>query len=178
MPAWVALLRGINVGGKHPLSMDKVRAACEQIGGTKVATYIQSGNVVLAHPQRYQKRFAELLSAALTETAGFTVPVVARTAEQFHASIASSPFTDPEVLHCAFMRYGKPTSDQYGMLHAIDLDLHLPSKFELAGGQIFFHLPDGVGRDKLVPKVLRVFPDATTRNWRTVLKLKEMIELL
>ena len=178
MPAWVALLRGINVGGKHSLPMAKVRAACEQLGGSEVATYIQSGNVVLKHPQRSQAKFAELLAAALTETAGFPVPVVARTAEQFHASIASPPFTDHDALYCAFLPYSKPTREQYDKLHAIDHEAHLPSKFELSGGQLFFHLPSGVGSDKLVPKVLRVFPDATTRNWRTVLKLREMLESL
>lgn len=178
MPAWVALLRGINVGGKHLLPMQKISAACEQIGGTEVATYIQSGNIVLKHPQRSQAKFAEILSTALTKAAGFPVPVVARTAEQFHAAIASPPFSDLDVLHCAFMPYGKPTRDQYSKLHAIDVEAHLPSKFELSGGQIFFHLPNGAGTNKLAPKVLRVFPNATTRNWRTVLKLQEMISAL
>ncbi len=89
-----------------------------------------------------------------------------------------APYKDPDVLHCAFLPPRKTTTAEHSKLHAIDWELHLPSRYEVAGHQVYFHLPEGIGRDKLAATVLRVFPDATTRNWRTVLKLAEMLAAL
>jgi uncharacterized protein (DUF1697 family) len=98
-----------------------------------------------------------------------------RNAAAWAAAITIAPFRDPEVLHCAFLPERKITTPEYAKLHAIDWEAHLPSRFELQGSQVYLHLPAGIGRDKLAGAVLRVFPDATVRNWRTVMQLAELL---
>jgi uncharacterized protein (DUF1697 family) len=172
MPAYVALLRGINVGGKHSLPMVKVRAVFEASGASNVATYIQSGNVVF----NATKISAATLASALDKAAGFAVPVVLRTAKDFKTVITSNPWAT-ETMHCAFLP-AKPLKAALAKLAAIDHEALAPSRVVQLGQELYFDLPEGIGRDKLAATVLRAFPDATTRNWRTVLTLQEMLESL
>lgn len=169
MPRYVALLRGINVGGRHSLPMVKVRAVFEASGATEVATYIQSGNVVF-HAKQVS---AEALAAALAKVAGFAVPVVLRTAKELAAVIASNPWAT-ESMHCSFLP-AKPAAAALAKLAAIDHAAFAPARVVQLGRELYFDLPAGLGSDKLAATVLRAFPDATTRNWRTVLTLQEMI---
>lgn len=172
MPAFVAWLRGINVGGKHALPMAHVRAAFAGAGAKGVATYIQSGNVVFTHPSPS----ATKLATALEAIAGFPVPIVLRSHAELTAVIATNPFGG-ELAHCMFLP-AVPTEKALTKLTAIDPTLGLPSRFAYRGREIYLDLPAGIGRDKLAATVFRAVPDATTRNWRTVLKLQEMIAAL
>jgi uncharacterized protein (DUF1697 family) len=167
---YVALLRGINVGGKHSLPMAKVKATFEAAGAANVATYIQSGNVVFTA----KSASADKLAAALTKTAGFAVPVVLRTEAEIAAVIADNPYPKSETVHCAFLpaAIAKPA---LAKIEAFDAKPCLPSTFQLASREIYFDLPAGIGRDKLVGTILRAVPDATVRNWRTVGKLAGMV---
>jgi uncharacterized protein (DUF1697 family) len=166
---YVALLRGINVGGKHSLPMVKVREVFEASGATAVATYIQSGNVVFTA----NRAKAETLAAALTKTAGFPVPVVLRSITEWSALVSALPHPT-EFAHCSFLPT-KPLKAALDKLAAIDHGAFAPSKVVHVNQELYFHLPTGIGTDKLAATVLRAFPDATTRNWRTVLKLAEML---
>lgn len=168
MPAYVALLRGINVGGKHALPMTIVRAAFEASGATNVATYIQSGNVVFTATKP--------LVVSLDKAAGFHVPVITRSAADYAAAIAANPWAT-ESMHCAFLP-AAPVTAALAKLAAIDHATFAPSRVMQLGHHLYLDLPAGIGRDKLAAAVFRAFPDATTRNWRTVLKLQEMLESL
>jgi uncharacterized protein (DUF1697 family) len=172
MAAYVALLRGINVGGKRSLPMTKVREAFEAGGASNVATYIQSGNVVFTA----KSINAAPLSEALARVAGFTVPVVLRTRAEWSAVIAACPWTT-DTVHCAFAP-AKLAPAVLGKLAAIDRQTFAPSRFVQNGKEIYFDLPNGIGNDKLAGTVLRHAGDVTTRNWRTVLKLQELVAAL
>jgi uncharacterized protein (DUF1697 family) len=177
MPAYVALLRGINVGGKRSLPMAKVREAFEGAGARSVETYIQSGNVVFTHAQRSSAKLCTELATALVEPAGFAVPVVLRSATEWSGAIAATPYLDPEILHCAFLPE-PPTAAQLAKIDKIDRSAFLPSRFTVHGRHVYLELPDGIGRAKLAGAVLRVFPEATVRNWRTVQRLAELLAKL
>lgn len=166
---YVALLRGINVGGKHSLPMAKVRDVFEAWGASNIATYIQSGNVVFTA----KSAKADALAAALTKSAGFAVPVVLRSLTEWSALVTALPHA-PEFAHCSFLP-SKPGKAALDKLAAIDHGAFAPSKVVHVNQELYFHLPSGIGTDKLAATVLRAFPDATTRNWRTVLKLHEML---
>lgn len=153
--------------------MTKVRQTFEGVGATGVATYIQSGNVVFAHAEKTASKLVASLGTSLTKTAGFTVPVVLRTKAEWTAAITASPYR-PDDLHCAFLP-AVATEAQLAKLDALDREAFLPSRFEVIGRHVYLDLPDGIGRDKLAGSVLRVFADATVRNWRTVTKLAEML---
>lgn len=167
---YVALLRGINVGGKHLLPMAKVRDTFEAAGAANVATYIQSGNVVFTA----KSIAAAKLAAALQETAGFAVPVILRTDSELSAVIAANPYPKSETVHCAFLP-AAPTKTAIAKVQAFDANPCLPSTFTIGKHELYLDLPEGIGRAKLAATVLRAFPDATVRNWRTVEKLASLL---
>ena len=175
MPAYVALLRGINVGGNRMIKMADLRRIFVAAGADEVATYIQSGNVVFTHASRSERTLAAELEKRIAKTAGFAVPVVLRTAGQLARVLESSPFPDADVdhLHVAFMAARSPANSP-----AIDARAFAPERCASVGRELYLYLPDGMGRSKLAAAVLAkpkaIGAGGTARNWRTVLKLNEL----
>ena len=120
MTRYIALLRGINVGGRSKVAMAALRDTCESIGCTEVATYIQSGNVVLTSPLDAGKLRASLESA-IAEQLGVSPVVVIRTPGQLADVIAGNPFpkADTDHLHVAFLSE-KPNAAQVAGLADLD----------------------------------------------------------
>jgi uncharacterized protein (DUF1697 family) len=92
-PVWVALLRGINVGAHHRVTMAELKAAVTAVGGTDVASYIQSGNLLLGHLETDRATLTVALEDALQAACGFPVPVVLRTGDELAALLARCPFS-------------------------------------------------------------------------------------
>ena len=172
MTRYIALLRGINVGGRNKVPMAALRETCESIGCADVATYIQSGNVVLTSPLD-AKKLRAALESAIAEQIGVSPVVVIRTHQQLADVIAGNPFpkADTDHLHVAFLG-DKPDAGQVAGLAELD---HPPEEVAVRGSDAYFHLPNGLGRAKL-PELFgrRVKTPATVRNWRTVNKLLQM----
>ena len=173
MTTLIALLRGINVGGRHPLSMADLRAVAAAAGGREVRTYIQSGNLVFAHPTQSPERLTVELEERLAAVAGFAVPVILRTAEDLAGVVRDNPFAErePTKLLVAFLAEAPPAK----ALDSIDRTLFAPEEFALKGREVYLHLPAGAGRAKL-PRALDAVlsTPSTARNWRTVIKLLEL----
>jgi uncharacterized protein (DUF1697 family) len=102
----VALLRGINVGGKNKLPMKDLVALFEAAGCKNVVTYIQSGNVVFDATAAVAKRISDVIAQAIDETFGLRVPVVTRTAVELAAVPANNPFGshDLATVHVMFLQ--------------------------------------------------------------------------
>ena len=170
MSRQVALLRGINVGGKHKVPMKDLAALFEAAGFTDVKTYIQSGNVVFFGPSGQ----ADALAARIEERFGFPVPIVLRTAADLARIVRDSPFEDREdaALHVMFLA-GDP--DPKGVA-GLDPNRSAPDVFAVIGREIYLSLPNGVGRSKLTNAWFdsRLKTVSTTRNWRTVLTLLDL----
>jgi len=168
---FVALLRGINVGGRHKVAMADLRAAFADAGCEGVTSYIQSGNVVFEHAGGADELGVEL-EGRIEAMTGFAVAVVLRTGAEMAAVVRDNPFpgVEPTKLHVIFL-----SSDPApGALDRVDAASFAPEEFVLAGRQLYLHLPNGMARTKL-PRALDVFPTpVTTRNWRTVLRLAEL----
>jgi uncharacterized protein (DUF1697 family) len=172
MASYVALLRGVNVGGHNRVPMPALRATCESIGCTEVATYIQSGNVILTSSLAAEKLRTELESA-IAEQIGVTTAVMVRTHAELADVVSGNPFpdADPGHLHVAFLAE-VPAAAQAEALAGLEQP---PEELALRGTELYFRLPNGIGRAKLpalAGRKLKV--GATVRNWRTVLKLTEM----
>jgi uncharacterized protein (DUF1697 family) len=170
---YVALLRGINVGGKAMVPMADLRETCASMGCEDVVTYIQSGNVVLRSPLRADKLQAAL-GAAIGERFGFEPAVMIRTAEEMAAVVARNPHpgADEKHLHVGFLHAAPDTATE-GCLGTIDC---APEQVAVVGRELYLHLPNGMGRAALPVKMercLRPTP-VTVRNWRTVTKLVEL----
>jgi uncharacterized protein (DUF1697 family) len=125
----VALLRGVNVGG-HQLSMAALRTHLEQVGCTGVATYIQSGNVVLT-PPKVRGSLDGWLSDRIGELAGFPVPTVTRTRAELDAVVEGNPYPTAEgtTLHVVF--FGEPVPP--AVIARVDLDAVAPEECALVG---------------------------------------------
>ena len=170
---YVALLRGINVGGKAMVPMAALRETCASVGCEDVVTYIQSGNVVLRSARRAD-RLQAALEAAIAERFGFEPAVMVRTGREMAAVVARNPFAgaDEKYLHVGFL-HGAPDPATEHCLGAIDCD---PEQVTVVGRELYLHLPHGMGRAALPVKMERCLRPSpvTVRNWRTVTKLVEL----
>jgi uncharacterized protein (DUF1697 family) len=170
---YVALLRGINVGGHRRVPMDDLRRVVESLGHTDVVTYIASGNVVFDSPEREPRALADELEVALVDRFGFDVEVVVRSAEEMTDVVAGNPFVARRAhtrdLYVAFAREPIPAEP------AIDRTYD-PDEFCVAPRVVYLHTPAGFGNTKLNATVLHrvAGSSVTTRNWNTVTKLAEL----
>jgi uncharacterized protein (DUF1697 family) len=176
MSKFVALFRGINVGGKHILPMQDLRDILESVGCENVRTYIQSGNAVFSATATADSLSRDI-SAAIDEQFGFAPRVLVLTAMQFKAIAASNPFpqgeSTPKFLHVSFLSE-TPAEPDLEALKCLQAD---SEQFALHDDAFYLLAPDGIGRSKLAAKVDRCLGvPATARNWRTVSKLVEMID--
>lgn len=168
----IALLRGINVGGKRKIRMADLKKLCESLGLEKVTTYIQSGNI-LFHSTKTNSSLEELLETSIAQKFGFDVPVIVRSSEELKASIEFNPFnkdnTDSNHLHLTFLKE-RPTEEAQNVIEAYDAST---DTCKVHQKEIFIYCAGKYHQSKLsntfFEKKLQV--GATTRNWKTVLKL-------
>src|SRR6516164_5054482 len=121
MARYVALLRGVNVGGHNRLPMPALKRVCEDLGYADVVTYIQSGNVVLRTPTRSAVAVERALAAAIERELALTVTVLARTANDLATIVRGNPFpkAEPNRLHVVFLD-AKPSAARARSLEAFD----------------------------------------------------------
>lgn len=178
MPHYVALLRGINVGGNNKLPMADLAAIFTDLGATNVRTYIQSGNVLFEAPARAASALPGAATAAIEARLGLRVPIVMRSASEFAAALEGNPFverdTDTDHLYVAFLA----TAPSEARTAALDPARFSPDAFEVRGREIYLHFPNGAGRSKLTNDYFdrTLATTSTIRNWRTVEALASMLE--
>jgi uncharacterized protein (DUF1697 family) len=176
MGVHIALLRGINVGGRNKLPMADLAKTFQDGGCTKVRTYIQSGNVIFEAPTELVERLPTFISEKIRGKFGYSIPVVMRAAEELEQIIRENPFrgegADEKKLHVAFLAH-EPEAQKAAEL---DPDRSPPDEFILKGREIFLHLPNGVARTKFTNAYFdsKLGTVSTLRNWRTTLKLYEL----
>lgn len=90
MPRYVALLRGINVGG-HRVKMDRLREIFVEMGYDDVSTFIASGNVIFSAPTKDADALAEGIERDLAEALGYDVPTFLRTPAELARVVAHEP---------------------------------------------------------------------------------------
>jgi len=175
--AHIALLRGINVGGKNMLPMKDLARLFTDAGAKDVRTYIQSGNVVFeaaADP----RTIANKVAAAIEKRYGFRSPVIVRSAEEWRNAIRANPFEpkvpDKKSLHVYFLA----EAPEARAIARLDPARSAPDAFHVVNREIYLHLPNGMARTKLTNAYFdsKLNTISTARNWATVLKLAEMME--
>jgi uncharacterized protein (DUF1697 family) len=172
MPTWIALLRGINVGGGKKVPMAALKAAFEDFGATDVQTYIQSGNVVFGHATKSEAKLVADVEGMIAAHTGFTVDVMLRTARQMAAVVEANPYPHAAgtTLHVLFLK-APPAK---GALDALDLAPFAPEEVTELGRELYLHLPYGMGRAKLPVALAKLKVPTTARNWNSVTRLAEM----
>lgn len=178
MHTFVALLRGINVGGKAMIPMTELRSLFASLGFEDVSTYIQSGNVMFTSPTDDAQVLAARIEERIAETFGSSAAVLLRTPAELSGIAGSNPFlgreTDLSKLHVVFLS-GPPAAAAVGEL---DPRRSPPDEFSVRGREIYLHLPNGAGRSKLTIDYFekRLGIRATARNWKTLTKLIELTQ--
>lgn len=177
MTRWVALVRGVNVGGSNRLPMADLRATFEALGYAAVATYIQSGNVVFdASDDRTEGELVGTISAGIDDRHGLSVPVVVRSADDVERVATSHPMADidldPRFLHVAFLdREPDPAA-----IASVPSDRFDPDRWVCIGRELYLAFPNGSARSKMtIDRFEQPWNvTATARNLNTVRRLAAM----
>ena len=177
MARLIVLLRGVNLGSTNRVPMPKLRAALEEAGFEDVATYVQSGNVVLSSSDS-APQVARKCERVIKQEFGLEIPVVVRSRAQLARIVKRNPLgktaTNPKRYQVSFLEK-KPTAALVRKLE----EVAAPAEHVVAAGrEIYAWHPEGVARSKLwaalAGKGLGV--TATARNWTTVTKLLELAD--
>jgi len=174
---YVALLRGINVVGKHIVPMKQLAETFTDARCGNVRTYIQSGNVVFNASPKALKGLSAVLTKRVEERFGFSVPIVLRNRQEVAQAVRDNPFLKAglpqQMLHVYFLA-DMPSSDA---VKSLDPQRSAPDAFHISGREIYLHLPNGMARTKLTNAYFdsKLKTVCTARNWATVLKLLEMM---
>ncbi|MCU1292301.1 MAG: hypothetical protein JWP08_1151 [Bryobacterales bacterium] len=177
MPAFISLLRGINVGGHHQLKMDALRDLYRSLGFKGVQSYVQSGNVLFWSKEEDVAALAARVKHAIEKTAGFGPDIILRTCGEMETVVAGNPFAgreeiSPSKLLVTFFER-EPSPEAKAKVNEMSVS---PEEFKVLGRELYVYFPEGVGRSKFpavsIGRTLNV--SGTARNWNTVLKLLEM----
>lgn len=174
----IALLRGINLGGRKALAMGALREMLSGLGCDNVRTLLQSGNVVFSGGQGSGAALERWLEAALLSELGFTTDVMVRSPREWRALIAANPFPDEArrdparfLLVCL---KGKPTMRAVDGLRSA---ITGPERVEAVGRELYVVYPSGMGQSRLTVALMdaKLGVRGTGRNWNTVLKLGALV---
>lgn len=175
MSTYVALFRGINVGGNHILPMKSLTALLEELGCRNVKTYIQSGNVVFDSDKKQTTRLGGEIGSAILQAHGFKPKMWLMKESELLDAIDHNPFNTEvgKALHFFFLESEAKNAD-LAKLKSLSKE---NEEFKLHKKVFYLYAPDGIGRSKLVEKMGPALGvDMTARNWNTVSKLLSMIQ--
>jgi uncharacterized protein (DUF1697 family) len=175
---YITLLRGINVSGHKTILMDDLKSLFEKMDFSGVKTYIQSGNVIFNTGETTtDAELAQRIQQAITAKYNFYVPVVIRSRSEMEEILANNPFLkekdiNPDWLHVTFLS-GSPRQSDREAVSKYDFS---PDRFYLVRNEAYLYCPQGYGNTKISNLFFenRLKVSATTRNWKTVLKLVDL----
>jgi uncharacterized protein (DUF1697 family) len=174
---YIALFRGVNVGGKNLLPMKGLVRILENLGCRNVRTLIQSGNVVFESPQEDRTLLSGQVATEIAKEFGLAPYLLLLTPEELERAATDNPFPEaesqPSKLHLGFLAT-PPDKPDLGRMEALR---SASERSRLIGKVFYLHAPDGVGRSKLAANAEKLLGvPMTDRNWSTVSKLRGMTQ--
>jgi uncharacterized protein (DUF1697 family) len=184
MATHVALLRGINVGGRNKVAMPALREVVSSLGHAGVSTYIQSGNVLFSTAHTDAAALAEALEGAIEGAFGIAVSVVVLSGDELAAILRGNPYPDepdPRRVHVVFLNAEPPRDllDRIAKAQEAAAAKGSRDTITAAGRVLYLHTPDGYGNSELAQTLFRIAGPkgkATARNWATATKLLALCE--
>lgn len=178
MPIYVALLRGINVGGKNKIKMADLKKALERIGLGRVQTYIQSGNIVF-EAEEEAAAVTGRMESLIKDEFGVAAAVFLRTAEEWKRLIADCPYApetlgEGESLQVSLLGEA-PSPQKVGFLAEVKSG---NDEYRLQGRELYMLLRQSILDSKLAASTQKLGDQVTTRNWNTISKLGEMVKAM
>ncbi len=177
MKKYISLLRGINVSGQKIIKMTELKELYESLNFTNVTTYIQSGNVVFCSDEKDVKKIQKLIEQKIEEIYNFHVPTLVLIESKLKKIISSMPFDlskmDLSKLAVTFL----DSAPDKTLIKNLDKFKSDGEEFILLGDVVYLYCPDGFGKTKLTNNLFenKLKVTATSRNWKTTIKLSEMI---
>lgn len=175
MKTYIALLRGINVGGHKKILMADLRLLFESLGFIDVQTYIQSGNVVFSSKE--DTNLANKIAEAIEAKYGFIVPVLIKKATELSEILSKCPFSDEKLKKSYFMLLKEnPSLERI----KITTDFSHPNEeFHIVEDCVYIYYSVGAGKAKMGVNFFenKLKVKATARNYRTMAKLLELATL-
>jgi uncharacterized protein (DUF1697 family) len=176
MNIYVALLRGINVGGRKVVKMQDLKAVFESLDFHSVRTYIQSGNVIFAAAEEHPADLQNRIERKLEEVLGYKVTAIIRTVRELEQVIQGNPFVgkaDDGMLYVTFLAEA-PTAEAIDRLASYrngEDDVHVASR------EVYLICRNGYGRTLFSNDFLesKLGVQATTRNWQTVNRIASLV---
>lgn len=180
MTTYIALLRGINVGGNRIIKMAELKNVLEALGLKDVKTYIQSGNVLFRSDDD-AFNIQDKIEKEIDRVWGFDVPVVLRSAKELEQLINNCPFSDEEIktaeqasgkesLYISFM-VNAPSPEKILSLKPYEND---NESYHVIGREVFLLFRDSIRNSKVANNLHRLDAHSTVRNSKTVKKLLEL----
>jgi uncharacterized protein (DUF1697 family) len=190
MASHVALLRGINLGGRNKVPMAELREVVSSLGHTGVTTYIQSGNVLFSTEETDNAKLAAALESAIEERFGLWSSVVVLSRDELAAVLAANPYPaepDPRLVHVVFLNADPPPDllDRIAAVVSAAAAKGSRDTVQASGRALYVHTPDGFGRSELAQNLFRLVTPparqkqslaATARNWATATRLLSLCE--
>jgi uncharacterized protein (DUF1697 family) len=176
MKTWIALLKGINMVGKHKMPMKGLVALLEGLGARDVKTYRGSGNAVFRHRGKDATRLAGRISAAVGKAYEFEPLVMLLETETLARIISDNPFPDAEAEPGALVVGFLTAVPEEPDWEALEEVRRKSERFALRGDVFYFYAPEGFHLSKLGPWLKRSFRgvDGTGRTWSSVVKVMAM----
>lgn len=177
MKTYIALLRGINVGGRNKIKMADLRMMLQKMDFDEVQTYIQSGNVIFKSAHKNTSILEQEIKSNIATTFGLQVPVLVKDRTDLVSILKESPFTNPVDIESNRIYYVLLKNKlQDGYSTNLDQQNYPNELFVITENCVYLNCLKGAGKAKLtnalIEKKLKV--EATTRNYKTMLKLIEL----
>lgn len=170
MNTYIAILRGINVGGNRKLPMAELRELLGSLGFQDIRTYIQSGNIIFTSDLSDTKQLETIISESIQSKYDYNVPTIVKTIAQWEQAIVNNPYKGKDIKRVLFT-FLKEIPEVTIPQHVSEND-----EYQLIHDVVHLHCPNGYGNTKLnnnfFEKQLGII--ATTRNWNTVEKLLQL----
>jgi uncharacterized protein (DUF1697 family) len=183
MIIYLALLRGINVGGKNKIKMADLKQMFEALGLNKVETYIQSGNIIFESSGTADK-LRTVIENEILKTFGFSVIVIIRTATELEQIIRQCPFsqediaaaeaanTEGESLYVSLLTE-PPRAEKKECLNSYQ---SAEDEFQIKDRDVYLLLRHSIRNSKLANNLQKLEVPSTTRNWKTMNRLYSIVK--
>jgi uncharacterized protein (DUF1697 family) len=180
MNKYVTLLRGINVGGHRKILMTNLKVLFEKLGALNVITYIQSGNVIFEHNNSTANELSLTIAKAIKNKFNFEVPIITFPVEKFKKIVNENPFVNDssvENLHVTFLSSSLTTKEIEAVTEQTTATNKGQDECEITERAVFIKCEEkyhqSILSNQYFEKKLSVF--ASTRNWKTILKIIDLI---
>ncbi|WP_404451536.1 DUF1697 domain-containing protein [Virgibacillus necropolis] len=175
MTTYIALLRAINLGKRNKIKMAELRELLVSMDLKNVQTYIQSGNVIF-DSEVNAEHLTQQLEQEIQSTFGFPVPVILRTATELEQIIRSCPYsfenlTEGESIHVSFLAE-LPSQEKIDQLTDFNNEI---DEYQINAKEVYMYFGQNLHKSKLPNHLKKLDVPATLRNWKTVMKLSEMV---